>query len=82
MTSFVLGDVASARGFDFLRGGNEDGGFALAGYPVAFIGFCVEGKKGGKIGFHGLVFFNGECKNSKKEDERSRYNGEEWENLK
>lgn len=81
VASFVLSDVAGAGSFNLFRGGNEDGRFALTGDPITFIRFCIEGEKGGKVGFHRLVFFNGEGKDSKKEDERKRDNSKERENL-
>lgn len=81
VASFVLSNVAGAGSFDLFRGGNEDGGFALTGDPITFIRLRVEGEKGGEIGFHRLVLFNGEGKDSKKEDKRKRDNGEKRENL-
>ena len=81
MAGFFFGDVANAGGLDFLRGGDEDGGFALARHPEAFLGLEVIGEDGGEVGFHGLVFLDGEGEDEKKETEGDRDDGKEGENL-
>ena len=81
MAGFFFGDVANTGRLDLFRGGDEDGGFALARHPEAFLGLEVVGEDGGEVGFHGLVFLDGEGEDEKKEAERNRDDGKEGENL-
>lgn len=56
---FFFGNIARTGFFDGLGGGNGNSRFLLAGNPGAFAGFGVEIDYGGKVSFHGLVFFDG-----------------------
>lgn len=78
---FLGTDVASAGAFDDFRGRDGDGGIALAGHPNASAGFGVEGDDGGEVGFHGLIFFEGEGKSGKESDEREGDEGERNEEV-
>ena len=67
MSSFFFGDVAHAIFLDFFGGSNEDGRATLTGHPETFTGLSIEREESGKVGFHGLIFFERECHDEEKE---------------
>ena len=70
MAGFFFGDVADAVFFDFLGGGNEDGGVALTGHPKTFVRFGVKRNEGGEVGFHRLIFLEWERQDKEEESKR------------
>ena len=82
ISGFVLTEVFSTIDLDFFGGSDADGGLSLAGFPETFAGFEIIGDEGGKIGFHGLVFFEREGEGAKENNNGHGDNNEEGEKVK